>query len=58
MTVRQRQTLSCIGIAVVLIGIFAAELIQLPASPEVGDDDDSGDDDSGQFDHLPEAPKE
>ena len=62
MTLRQRQALTCIGIAVVLVGMAATELIKTPSGVEVGDDDDSGngggDDDSAPFSKLPPAPKD
>ena len=57
MTLRERQTLTCIGVTVVIVGRFAAELIETPSGVEVGDDDDSSDE-GGQFGYLPKAPEE
>jgi len=58
MTSRANQSLAVGGILLILAAFAVAHLVQRPAEVEVGEDDDSGDDDSGVFDHLEPAPKE
>ena len=58
MTSRANQSLAVGGILLVLAAFAVTQFVERPAEVEVSEDDDSGDDDSGVFDHLAPAPKE
>mgnify|MGYP003146131561 CR=1 FL=1 len=63
MTHRANQSLAAAGILAVLLALLAFHLwdggsAELEDPVQVDGDDDSGDDDSASFSHLPEIPKE